>query len=68
MIPRGALLVAGLYAGIAGCGLKGPLELPEKSTDIVIRGPSTGEPPAATVPAGSPETQPDEEEARKKQQ
>ena len=68
MTRRVALLVAGLCAGIAACGLKGPLELPEKSTDIVIRGPSTGEPPAATGPAGSPETQPDEEEARKKQQ
>ena len=67
MTRRVALLVAGLCAGIAACGLKGPLELPEKSTDIVIRGPSTGEPPAATEPAGSPETQPDEE-ARKKQQ
>ena len=67
MILRGALLVAGIYAGIVGCGLKGPLELPEKSTDIVIRGPSTAEPAEPTEPAGSPAAQPDEDEARKKQ-
>ena len=54
------LAFAILLGGVAGCGLKGPLELPERSTNIVIRGPGettstgTGEPAASPQPA--PET------------
>ena len=33
----------------AACGLKGPLELPERSTNIVIRGPGQ---PSTTTPEG----------------
>ena len=44
-----AALLATLLA--AGCGLKGPLTMPESSTNVVIRGP--GE-----TPAGSPGTPP----------
>lgn len=54
--------IAAIGVGAVGCGLKGPLELPERSTNIVIRGPgqtSTTEPeggpaPEATTP--TPET------------
>ena len=48
-------LVAGLLAAataIGGCGLKGPLYLPEKSGDVVIRGPSSSTPPEPAGPAG----------------
>jgi predicted small lipoprotein YifL len=42
----GRVLMTALLAGaITACGLKGSLELPERSTNIVIRGP--GEAPAA---------------------
>jgi predicted small lipoprotein YifL len=44
-------LVVWLAAGVAACGLKGPLELPERSSNIVIRGP--GQPPAVEAPAGT---------------
>jgi predicted small lipoprotein YifL len=56
----GRVLMTALLGGaITACGLKGPLELPERSTNIVIRGP--GEVPAegAEVPTGeSPATTP----------
>ena len=54
------LIVALIGGGAAACGLKGPLELPERSTNIVIRGPgqptaetgtAPGEPAAPTPPA-----------------
>jgi len=46
------VLVAMLFAGItAGCGLKGSLELPERSTNIVIRGP--GEAPGSEATPGT---------------
>ena len=46
---------------LAGCGLKGPLELPERPTNIVIR-PAPGTPgtegtppsPSGTAPAATP--------------
>lgn len=50
MTGRGkALLVAlGLAVALAGCGLKGPLYLPEKSKEVVVRpGPTATSPPAA---------------------
>jgi predicted small lipoprotein YifL len=46
----GSLLAAGL---VAGCGLKGPLSLPEKPGDVTIRpGPTGKAPEAAQAPAG----------------
>jgi predicted small lipoprotein YifL len=58
------LLATALALG--GCGLKGPLYLPEKSGDVVIRGPASPEPPAdagptggTTVPAEGPASPPD---------
>jgi predicted small lipoprotein YifL len=51
-------LLALLTAATTGCGLKGPLTLPSRSDEIVIRGPgeTTTEPvPApATTPAATP--------------
>jgi predicted small lipoprotein YifL len=44
-----------------GCGLKGPLYLPEKS-DVTIRRAPAAQPPEAPAPAGTtaePETTPD---------
>ena len=41
-----------LVAGATGCGLKGPLTMPEPSTNVVIRGPGeAAAPPGATKPA-----------------
>jgi len=42
---------------LAGCGLKGPLYLPEKSRDVIIR-PAPGEAatPAEVPPAAEPAT------------
>jgi predicted small lipoprotein YifL len=50
--PARIFVVVWLAAGVAACGLKGPLELPERSSNIVIRGP--GQPPAAEAPEGTP--------------
>ena len=47
--PALAGLVAGLLA-LAGCGLKGPLYLPEKTGNVVVR-PAAGATPPATEPA-----------------
>jgi len=49
------LIVAGGLAGVlglGGCGLKGPLYLPEKTGDVVVR-PAAGTTPPATD-AGKP--------------
>jgi predicted small lipoprotein YifL len=43
-----------LAAALAGCGLKGPLYLPEKSKEVVVR-PAPG---TATEPATAPEAPP----------
>jgi len=43
-----------LASALVGCGLKGPLYLPEKSKEVVVR-PAPG---AATQPATAPETPP----------
>jgi len=59
--------VAGLAIALllAGCGLKGPLYLPEKSGDVTIRpGPQDGIEPSApptateTTPPTAPEAEP----------
>jgi predicted small lipoprotein YifL len=45
-------------AVVAGCGMKGPLRLPEKSQNVVIRDKQTGttvtNPPATTAPERLP--------------
>jgi hypothetical protein len=53
------VLLAALALAATGCGLKGPLALPEKSTHVVIRGPQApaGTPAPATGPA-APATTP----------
>ena len=45
-----SLLVLVLTAGLAGCGVKGALYLPEKPSEVIIRpapgtGPTAGKPP-----------------------
>jgi predicted small lipoprotein YifL len=40
---------------LAGCGLKGPLELPERPSNMVIR-PAPGSPPADATEAPAPGT------------
>ena len=60
--PLSLLTVAVIACGVCGCGLKGPLELPERPTNIVIRpAPGTtgsGAPgaagPGSTAPATAP--------------
>jgi predicted small lipoprotein YifL len=63
-------VLAGLVGGASGCGLKGSLELPARSSNVVIRGPGSPatdpgtaaptEPPSTTgtpeAPAGAPAT------------
>ena len=51
---RSALIGGTLAALVAlgGCGLKGPLYLPEKSGDVVIRGPASPGTPSPAEPAG----------------
>jgi predicted small lipoprotein YifL len=55
-IVRRALVVALVGGGVVACGLKGPLELPERSTNIVIRGP--GQAPPAETATGEPSATP----------
>ena len=58
--PGTSLLFAGLAAlAASGCGIKGPLTLPEKSENVVIRAPgseTTGGDTSATPPTATPET------------
>jgi len=51
----GRLLVPmlALATALAGCGLKGPLYLPEKSREVIIR-PAPGAPGEAATPAEAP--------------
>ena len=52
----GCFALLAVAAALGGCGLKGPLTLPEKSGQVVVRGKQTdttsGEP--ATTPAKLP--------------
>ena len=62
-IRTGAMLLA-VLAALAGCGLKGPLYLPEKSKEVVIR-PAPGTAPeaqgeSAPDPSAKPATLPEE--------
>ena len=54
--------VACLAVLLAGCGLKGALELPPKSTNVVIRGPQgpTAPAPGEAAPTGAPAATPGE--------
>jgi predicted small lipoprotein YifL len=42
-----------LVTALAGCGLKGPLYLPEKSREVIIR-PAPGTPAEAATPSEAP--------------
>lgn len=54
MTSRGAAALLALGTALAGCGLKGPLYLPEKSKEVVVR-PAPGAPAeSATAPAAPP--------------
>ena len=55
-----------LLGSVAACGLKAPLELPERSTNIVIRGPGETPPAGTGAPAGatSPTSPPAAEKPR----
>lgn len=57
MSARGVLVAAAALLTLAGCGLKGPLYLPEKPGEVTTRpGPGTVVPPApADAPAAPPE-------------
>ena len=58
--PTRSFATSVLTLVLAGCGLKGPLELPERATNVVIRGPQ--QPPAEGAetppPTGSPPATP----------
>ncbi len=50
---RTALVATATLLLLGGCGLKGPLALPEKAERVIIRGPQAGTPaPAPPAPAG----------------
>jgi predicted small lipoprotein YifL len=50
-------LAAALLACAAGCGLKGPLSLPEKSGEVIIRAPQEQAPESPSPPATPGEAQ-----------
>jgi predicted small lipoprotein YifL len=47
-------LLALLAAATTGCGLKGPLTLPSRSDEVVIRGPGQTAPEPAATPTTTP--------------
>jgi predicted small lipoprotein YifL len=52
LLRRTVLVAAAALLLLGGCGLKGPLALPEKSERVIIRGPQAGTPaPAPAAPA-----------------
>ena len=53
MSGRLLALFCALAIVLAGCGLKGPLYLPEKSREVIIR-PAPGAPAEAATPAEAP--------------
>jgi predicted small lipoprotein YifL len=63
-VRSGLLAAAGaaaILAGLAGCGLKGPLVLPGKSQNVVIRDKQTGaKEPAQPAKAGPEKLPPPE--------
>jgi predicted small lipoprotein YifL len=59
MSPRRRLwLLALLAVATTGCGLKGPLTLPSRSDEIVIRGPGQATTETAPSPSTTPATAP----------
>ena len=60
MKPVVAVLCALAGLALTGCGIKGPLYLPEKSSEIVIRPAPESKPPASAPPAGQPPPPADE--------
>ena len=53
-VVRRVLIVALVGGAVTACGLKGPLELPERSTNIVIRGPGQAPAPESGTETGEP--------------
>jgi predicted small lipoprotein YifL len=51
------ILLACAGVVVAGCGMKGPLYLPDKNASVVTRpgSPNTTTPPAQTAPAPAPD-------------
>ena len=56
MSARSVAALLAVTAALGGCGLKGPLYLPEKSQEIVVR-PGTAAAPAAPTGATGPATE-----------
>jgi predicted small lipoprotein YifL len=50
MKPVAAALFVLAGFALAGCGIKGPLYLPEKSSEVVVRPAPTSAPPAEQPP------------------
>ena len=60
MSIRSTAALLAVLAALAGCGLKGPLYLPEKSQEVVIR-PAPGTAPEAAGETAPPEAPSDAE-------
>jgi predicted small lipoprotein YifL len=60
MKQLGWIFIVGAGVGLAGCGMKGPLFLPDKNASVVTRPGTSGTtaptttPPAQTAPAPAP--------------
>jgi hypothetical protein len=64
-ILQRAVLGVASAAALAGCGLKGPLALPEKTERVIIRGPQDVAAAPAPTPAAEPPPAPAKPEADK---
>ena len=58
--PLGALVA--LAVALGGCGLKGPLYMPEKPGEVVVRPTPAASDPEGSSPPSAPETQPPPEQ------
>jgi predicted small lipoprotein YifL len=56
MKQLGWILIVGASVALGGCGMKGPLFLPDKNASVVTRPGTSGTttPPAQTAPAPAP--------------
>ena len=57
MKQLGWILIVGASVALGGCGMKGPLFLPDKNASVVTRPGTSGTtttPPAQTAPAAAP--------------